>query len=94
MVDFRTEELFFGDRHKACRKWWLTVQKNFFLFLGGDHFQREAIALPNFRLPPKKFVLATCLNVTATFFLNDIIFAMKSHAVQILCLTLFLKIES
>ena len=48
----------------------------------------------NFRLPPKNSVLATCLNVMATFFENDVIFAMKSLAVQILYITLLFETES
>ena len=47
--------------------------------------------LQNFACPPKNSVLASCLNVTATFFLNDVIFAMKSQAVQTLYLTLFFE---
>ena len=64
----------------------------FFFFL--DLPQHEAIAAPNFHLPPKIFVMATCLNVMAIFFLNDVIFAMGSQAVQILYATLFLETKS
>ena len=63
-------------------------------FFFGDHLQREEIALPNFRLPKKTLFWLRAWTSQPHFFFNDVIFAMKSQAVRILHITLFLEIES
>ena len=84
MVALQTEDLFFLRLPQSLQKMVAFCTEDFF-------FEIAPRVKP---MSPQNSVLATCQNIMATIFKNDIIFAMKSQGVQILYITLLFETES
>ena len=86
MVALQTEDLFFEITTKLAENVGFPYKKLFFFEIAPSV---KSLPLQNFACPPQNYVLAMC-----HIFLNDVIFAKKSQAVQILYISLFFETES